>query len=104
MERSDCVAPPERLDLRVWAFQPWQRIQSKLGRSQQSCLNLRECHTILFKIFTLKEPIGRVFGRETSEQVITIQSVIHAISVDKPQRKHKEGTYGGPERRNQERC
>ena len=60
--------------------------------------------TILFKIFTLKEPIGRVFGRETSEQVITIQSVIHAISVDKPQRKHKEGTYGGPERRNQERC
>lgn len=48
--------------------------------------------TVLFKIFILKEPIGRVFGRETSEQVITIQSVIQAISVDKPQRKHKEGT------------
>ena len=37
--------------------------------------------TILFKIFTLKEPRGRVFGREASEQMIIIQSVIHAISV-----------------------
>lgn len=38
--------PRERLDIRGWAFQPWQRVQSKLGSSQQSCLNLRECQRL----------------------------------------------------------
>lgn len=43
LERKDCVVPLDRLDFRLWAFQPWQRVLCKLGRNQQSCLNLREC-------------------------------------------------------------